>query len=160
MSHPDDTEALRLSFMPDRIRLLLVGESAPSSGKFFYRANSNAYHHIRTAFGRAGDPGFLYWFKSQGYYLDDLVLTPINKAANKDRRLAAQDGVRPLGNRIRSYAPRMVIAFSRQIGAEVAAALALSGVSAEYHCVRFPGSGQQGNFQHDMAPLMNRIAAL
>ena len=31
-----DTEKIRKLFKPDRIKLLLVGESPPASGKFFY----------------------------------------------------------------------------------------------------------------------------
>jgi len=32
----NNTEQLRQSFKPDNIRMLLVGESAPASGQFFY----------------------------------------------------------------------------------------------------------------------------
>lgn len=74
-------EELRHSFRPDEINTLFVGESPPHGGDFFYRCDSLLYRAKRCAFGEPED--FLADFKSRGFFLDDLVLTPINKITNK-----------------------------------------------------------------------------
>jgi hypothetical protein len=43
-------ERLRRRYQPDRIRVLLVGESPPASGRYFYVANSGLYRAIRDTF--------------------------------------------------------------------------------------------------------------
>ncbi|MBW6396299.1 hypothetical protein KPL78_00500 [Roseomonas sp. HJA6] len=153
----NDTEALRLSFRPERVRMLMVGESAPAGGTFFYRANSNAYREIRKAFGRDGDDGFLAWFKAQGFYLDDLVLTPINTTGRAERQSACEAGIAPLSERIRNYRPQMVIAFKKSICREVLEAVRRSGTGAAYECTHFPGVGQQAKFRADMALILPRL---
>jgi hypothetical protein len=46
-----DIEALRLSYKPEHIKILFVGESAPASGKFFYKGNSMLFlMHSRSIF--------------------------------------------------------------------------------------------------------------
>src|SRR5271166_2211160 len=78
-----EIEELRLSYRPKRIRTLFVGESAPLSGKFFYKEKEPTplARHIETALRLAGlrnGGPFLERFKSLGWYLDDLVLVPVN----------------------------------------------------------------------------------
>ena len=80
-------EALRAQFRPERITTLFVGESAPISGKFFYGGGTPLARHIETAMTLAGLGGsgtFLDRFKSYGWYLDDLVLSPVNDMTRYD----------------------------------------------------------------------------
>jgi hypothetical protein len=42
-------EAARAKFRPERITTLFVGESAPSSGDFFYHGNSAMTRHMQSA---------------------------------------------------------------------------------------------------------------
>jgi hypothetical protein len=42
-------EAARAKFRPERITTLFVGESAPSSGKFFYYGNTAMTRYMRSA---------------------------------------------------------------------------------------------------------------
>ena len=87
-------EDIRSSFRPAEIRVLFVGESAPQSGKFFYKGNSQVYGYMEKYLGQKlfqTRNNFLENFKVAGYYLDDLVLTPVNKAPrNEQKRLRVQ----------------------------------------------------------------------
>ena len=88
MGDMKDVEAVRQRYRPARIMTLFVGESARASGAFFYRGNTAMLKNMRSAMGMAsvesGD--FLERFKAYGWYLDDLVLTPVNKLTKSERR--------------------------------------------------------------------------
>ena len=79
--HPESVETVRAHYRPKTILTLFIGESAPYSGDFFYFGNTALTGYMHKAMGAAGLGGagdFLERFKSYGWYLDDLVLTPIN----------------------------------------------------------------------------------
>src|SRR5580693_4965629 len=99
-----DLEELRKNFRPDRITTLFVGESAPESGKFFYSGNSGLFRAMQKAFG--GRPTFLEDFKRSGFYLDDLVLTPVNKLERRERSRRRQEAVPELAKRLAEYKPK------------------------------------------------------
>jgi hypothetical protein len=103
----ESVESARARFRPDRITTLFVGESAPASGNFFYYDNSVLFRDMRRAvehaLGESGD--FLKSFKSYGWYLDDLVLTPVNHLT-KSRVLDAQNS---LAHRIAAYQPEAIV---------------------------------------------------
>src|SRR6516164_459292 len=69
-------EEIRASYRPERITTLFVGESAPHGGTFFYNQDSGLFREIRKAF--QGGAHFLETFRQSGFYLDDLVLEPVN----------------------------------------------------------------------------------
>ena len=81
-------EATRAKFRPERITTLFVGESAPASGDFFYYGNTGMTRYMRRAvefvLGQSSD--FLERFKAYGWYLDDLVLTPVNHLTKSSGR--------------------------------------------------------------------------
>jgi len=88
-------EAIRARYRPERIVTLFVGESAPASGKFFYGGETALARHIRQAMQAAklapdaiGHREFLDRFKSCGWYLDDLALTPIDQWGRPERAAA------------------------------------------------------------------------
>lgn len=147
-------DQIRNKYKPDCIRILFVGESAPAGGTFFYNANSQAYHTIRSFFGKDNDTCFLTWFKDQGFYLDDLVQRPINDTAQHERTAAWKAGIPDLAARIRSYHPQMVIAIVLKIRADVAEAARLSGTGATFHAVPFPGNGHQLKFKEAMSRIL------
>ena len=82
-----DTEELRKSYKPDKVKILFVGESPPAGGTFFYNANSNLYRNTKKAFEIALEKewsyDFLSDFKKMGCYLVDLCLIPVNKGMTK-----------------------------------------------------------------------------
>ena len=100
-------EAIRTSYRPQRITTLFVGESAPVSGKFFYIGNTLLARHVERAMNEAGLGGggnFLDRFKSYGWYLDDLVLNPVNHLTPPQRAasdLALKAGLEQRGTPLR-----------------------------------------------------------
>lgn len=87
-------EELRRQYRPDNVRVLMVGESPPVGGTFFYAANSNLFRHTKAAFEKAlrrtwsPDEAFLQFFSREGFFLDDLCLHPVNGLPNAERRRA------------------------------------------------------------------------
>jgi hypothetical protein len=81
-------EAVRKRFLPKRIATLFVGESAPHSGDFFYYGKNAMSAHMKRAvelaFGKSDDD-FLKAFQAYGWYLDDLVLEPVDHLPKPQR---------------------------------------------------------------------------
>ena len=146
-------EDIRSSFRPNEIRLLFVGESAPESGKFFYKRDSQMYRHMKTILGQnlfRSSSNFLENFKAAGCYLDDLVLTPVNKSSQNERKQACERAIPDLAKRIKDYNPYMVVALLKRIEKCVRKAVTISGVDARFYVTHFPGNGQHKNFECDI----------
>jgi hypothetical protein len=157
MSHNIETvEATRAQFRPSQITTLFVGESAPDSGDFFYYGNNAMLGYMRQAvehsLGEGGD--FLARFTVYGWYLDDLVLTPVNRLTKSERIakcLAAQSS---LATRIAEYRPLAIVSLLISIKAIVDAAAIEAGSTAQRFAVPFPGMGQQARFKAAMAEII------
>ena len=84
----ETVEAIRKRFFPERITNLFVGECAPHRGDFFYCGDSAMLTHMKRAvelaFGKSDD--FLKSFRACGWYLDDLVLEPVNHLPKLERK--------------------------------------------------------------------------
>ena len=90
---------IRQSFRPEEIRILFVGESPPVGGTFFYCGNSQMFNNMNRVIGGhlfESTNNFLINFKENGCYLDDLVLSPVNK---KSRAGESERGVHKLAIR-------------------------------------------------------------
>jgi hypothetical protein len=156
-----DTEAVRARYRPDRIVTLFVGESPPASGKFFYHGSITLAHAMKAAMTAAGlcddEDNVLERFKANGWYLDNLVLGPVNWLERSERRRKwreAQDG---LAARIKVYKPRAIVSVLKAIEDTVEAAAKAAGCDAELFAVPFPGMGQQARFHEAMAKIMPRL---
>jgi len=113
-----EVEALRASYRPQCITTLFVGESAPASGAFFYRGNTSLKRHMEQALaasGLVGNSDFLERFKSYGWYLDDLVLTPVDRLPRPERRLQCETALESLATRIADYQPQAIVSLMRGI---------------------------------------------
>ena len=102
-----DFENVRKSYRPRRITTLFVGESAPHGGTFFYNQNSGLFREIRKAF--KGTELFLEDFKRNGFYLDDLVLEPVNHLERQDRISLCRQSVSSFAKRLRNYKPEAIV---------------------------------------------------
>ncbi len=156
-------EATRARYRPKRIATLFVGESAPRSGAFFYCGNTGLAREMERAMGAAGliaSGDFLEQFKARGWYLDDLVLTPVNHLHAAERKRRCRDAEQSLAGRIARYQPRAIVSVLLGIKDNVEAAAISAGSSAPRFAVPFPGNGQQARFRREMAPILPRLPRL
>jgi hypothetical protein len=156
-------EAARAKFRPERITTLFVGESAPSSGDFFYYGNSAMTRHMQSAVqhslgGGGGD--FLERFKAYGWYLDDLVLTPVNNLTKSERRAKCLAAQKSLADRIVKYRPLAIVSFLLSIEGIVNAAANAADSDAPRFAVPFPGVGQQMRFRTAMTLIIPKLPRL
>jgi hypothetical protein len=157
--HPDAiaaVEALRTSYRPDRITTLFVGESAPVNGTFFYDGNNSMVRYmqraVETVLPGAGD--FLHRFRDYGWYLDDLVLSPVNHLNQAARKAAWYGSCDSLAARIAEYQPLAVVSLLSGIKDIVSDAARKAGSTATLYSVPFPGMGNQTKFHTEMLRIL------
>ncbi|WP_111732462.1 hypothetical protein [Roseovarius amoyensis] len=155
----EDVEPLRASYRPAKIKVLFVGESAPAGGAFFYKQTGQVHGQFRQALApHIGDnPTFVDAFKQAGFYLDDLVLEPVNWLSRSERQAIHSASIPSLAMRLKDYEAPLVVAFMKGIAAPVKAAIAASGTSCQFEVVSFPGNGRQGEFRSAMTAIMPKL---
>lgn len=155
----ENVEPLRARYRPAKIKVLFVGESAPAGGVFFYKETGQVHGQFRKALApHIGDnPTFVEAFKQAGFYLDDLVLEPVNWLSPSERQAMHTASIASLAERLKDYKAPRVVAFMRRIEAPVKAAIMASGVPCDLHVTPFPGNGRQGEFQLAMRAILSRL---
>ncbi len=154
-----DNESLRLRYKPDNIRLLLIGESPPASGKFFYLSSAMT-KFTSLAFEKAhrrtfnNDSDFLEYFKSCGCYLDDLSHIPVNNLNRHKREQQLRDCVDPLSKRIREANPSVIVICLRKIEGYVKEAVNKSGCNPKLYTLPYPGHGYQNDYIEGLASII------
>src|SRR5665213_552585 len=155
-------EEIRNRFRPQATRLLLVGESPPANGTFFYNADSRLYSHTITAFERAGlvperQAFFLDTFRDLGCFLDDLCRSPVNNRPRPERQAARDRSVPGLSSRLREIRPRVVVCVMIAIVPAVRRALEAAGMHEKaFHSVPFPAQGHQREYVEGLAQIVSR----
>jgi hypothetical protein len=149
-----DLEKLRHTFRPQHITTLFVGESVPDGGTFFYKENSLLYRFMKESFGDIAN--FLTEFKAKGFFLDDLVLCPVNKKTKEERAEHRRKGVASLARRMVDYGPSAVVIVMCAIKEQVVDAMGKAGLSHVPHYVTpFPSfPNNQRRFRAAMAKII------
>jgi hypothetical protein len=150
-------ERVRSSFRPDRITTLFVGESAPHGGTFFYNQDSGLFREIRKSF--RGQTRFLEDFKRNGFYLDDLVLEPVNHLRARDRRSLCRDAVSSFVERLKDYNPKAIVVLLMSIRPMALDAIRAAGLSCPVYCTPYPGFGNQLRFHRAMSEIIPNLPA-
>lgn len=139
-----DYERLRQQFRPERVRLLLVGESRPAAGSFFYLANSTLYRATleswQTAFGPVPPASrFMGRLQSEGIWLYDLAPAPVNRLRGRPRREAVEARAAELAALLAQESPDAVVVVKRSLAAVVREAMSAAHLSAQrLHVLPFP----------------------
>jgi hypothetical protein len=149
----------RQDHRPKRITTLFVAESAPAGGTFFYYGNGHLGRYLRRSIEEvlAGDGDFLERFHSYGWYLDDLVLAPVNHLKPRERKAAHLGAAQDLQRRIAEYRPLAIVCLLKSIGAIVRATASGAGFDGPFFEVPFPGNGQQRRFHLQMIDIIPEL---
>ena len=159
-------ETLRHSYLPTVCKVVLIGESAPDGGNFFYKGDTLCTYTKEAfciAFPDANIPNdnmmFLNFFRDHGFYLDDLSLITINNAGPQTRQQHNREGVPALANRLKDYKPEVVICIMLAISDYVKDALEKSKLPAAtpYYAIPFGGNGQQGRYRQKLAAILRDL---
>lgn len=157
-------ESLRKQYKPDKIKVLLVGESRPHGNTFFYSADSNLYNYMKEAFQTFygehfhGSNEFFSFLKERGVYLDDLCLEPVNNLSSAEKNNKRDQYVDSLANRIKEYKPEAIVIVLKGIQKNVQNAIVTSKQRIDFiEAVSFPACGQQGRFRTEMKETLGRL---
>ncbi len=153
-------EAVRARYRPQRIVTLFVGESAPEKGKFFYCGSTAMAGHLEPAIegsGLSGTGDLRDRFVTYGWYLDDLVLEPIDQWSRRERAAAWRAAQGCLAHRIGDYRPQAIVSLLKCIKKIVKQAATDAGSDAEFFAVPFPGQGHQRRFCKEMAVILPKL---
>ena len=148
-------EELRNGFRPDSISTLFVGESAPAGGTFFYCGNSTLFREMKKVFGNRDS--FLEDFKRKGFYLDDLVLVPVNNLPAIERKRLRRDAIEEFANRLIAYKPKAVVIVMKAIVPVVREAMRKAGISFEPFSVSHPAFGNSTRFRNGMTEIIDNL---
>lgn len=154
-------EELRKKFKPEKILILMVGESPPTNGTFFYKCNSRLFHETKKVFGEIfntqwrGCDDLLNFFKKKGFYLVDMCSKPVNQLDNAKRRSLLVKGIPMLKSRIQKWQPKVVIPVIQRIINEVNSAV--NGMAEVYPALPFPAQGHQPRFRTELAAILREL---
>lgn len=133
---PDEFEPLRDRYRPEVIRVLMLGESRPAGGTFFYKADSHLFYATREAWVRAHGSApygteFLDQLKDRGVWLYDLAAAPVNRMSGRPRREAVAARTAELVELLRTAVPSQVVAIKRSLEPAARSAMASAGLDLE-----------------------------
>ena len=126
---------------PEIVKVALIGESPPiKEGNLFYFApDSDLFNFTKEAFDNVYGKkikevkSFLSFFKSKGFYLDDLCHKPINDIKDEYKREGERrNSIDCLASRLAEYNPIVIIGIMKKIKDHITEAISLSKIEPLY----------------------------
>src|SRR5262245_44048724 len=113
-------------------------------------------HYMQQAVEKAlgVSENFLQSFKSYGWFLDDLILRPINHLPMSERMQERFNAQASLARRRAEYQPLAIVSLMHGIRYVVKEAARTAASPAQLYAVPFPGQGQQTRFRTEMAKII------
>lgn len=132
----DAYEELRVRYRPRAVRLLLIGESRPAGGTFFYLANSHLFRATHEAFERAlgalpAEEAFLTWLRTNGVWLYDVSPAQVNRLRGRPRQEAVDAHAAQLVEVLRDTKPEVAVVIKRTLAPLVRQAVQSAGLQSE-----------------------------
>ena len=163
----------RRKYRPRRVKLLLIAESPPSSGGFFYFETTIGRDHLfretmkALRFWPNDEPmrkgvdkrPMLQRFKSMGFYLLDASVFPVDKLSAKERRRAVLSQTRRLSNDVIRANPSYIFILKTTIYNTVSKALRELGMHKRLvnpMAVPFPSHGNQSAYRSRLRRALRR----
>lgn len=153
-------EKIRLKFKPKKISYLFIGESMPAGGTFFYFENSNLYFHLRDVFLNNFNWDkleFLKYFKSNGFYLDDLCQQSINQLSSSEKTSIRKAYEENLSLRIKKYKPNIIITTPKSIVKNVNRSIIQAELNIKNITLPFPAMGHQNEFDKELDIIIKEV---
>ena len=126
-------EPTRRKYRPHAVRILLVGEGPPASGRSFYNEDSGLYRAVRQsfliAFPYVAEGHFLDRFSASGCYLVDLCGFPVDDLEHFERIAARRRGEPRLTEILLKTSPEALVTVVKSTLPNVGRAIE----SAEWH---------------------------
>jgi len=155
-------EALRERYRPSRVVVLIVGESPPAGGGFFYapggsllgRATREAFEEaFGVRFGSYSE--FLGFFRSRGFFLVDLLDGRGRRVGEApEGELAA--AVQRLAGLVVELRPRLVVAVLCRVCGLVEEAVRIAGLGVPVVCLPFP-KWSKGRYVRGLAEVLRAL---
>lgn len=146
-------EELRQRYRPNDIKILFTAEAPPEADTFFYSGKSFFYIYTKQVFEtffkkEIDGTEFLDFFKTTGFYLDDLSHIPMafdEICSNKDSL------IKDFEDRLSLYKPEAIIITPKRIDGFVRQAISLSSMGNKIDpenifTLYFPGNGWQNKY--------------
>ena len=155
---------LRRRYRPTFVRVLVVGESPPASGRFFYKGDSGLYRAFREAFQvvdpAISDANFLRAFQGAGCYLVDLCDSPVDQLSPALRRNACVEGESALSQILKELQPETIVCVVHSIRSNVDRAVVSAGWQGQRLNLPYPGRWQRHRqiFIAQFVPLLRSLS--
>ena len=159
-----DSEDIRKTYKPNKIKIFFAGESIPAGGNFFYIGDSLTDHTkqaFEIAFRRSffDYEDFLNFFKQMNCYLDDLSLIPVNHMEPKKREKTLKKSVNSFSKKLDSYSPEIIIIIMKKIKKHVLEAVGKSNIdNVCIHTLTYPGYSMRNRTRYvdDLAKILKQ----
>ena len=155
-------EIVRELYYPSNgVRTLLIGESPPHGGTFFYRGDSYLFRYTKEGFEKAlnrafsDHAAFLDYFMRKGFYLDDLCLSPVNQLPSRERKDRRHEAESSLSERLGRHNPERIIVVMKGIEGNVKSALQNTGLRLKgFYVLPFPAMSHQRAYVEGLADIL------
>jgi hypothetical protein len=159
-----DYASARNKYRPDKVCLLLIAESPPSSGGYFYAEVTIGKDHLfretmkALEFWPINHPmrkgcdkrPMLAQFRSMGFFLIDTCELPVDKLSPEERRISTVQGALTLPKRVKELDPCRILIVKKTVFKPVKQVLSNEGFGDRILNVRplpFPSHGNQKKFR-------------
>ena len=154
----------RNKYRPDKISLLLIAESPPSSGGYFYLEKTIGKDHLfretmkalelwpydRPMAKGCDKRPMLKQFRSLGFFLIDTCELPVDNLRPKQRRISIVQGASTLPKRVKGLDPMRILIVKKTVFNPVKRVLSDAGFGERILNTRplpFPSHGNQRKFR-------------
>jgi len=161
----------RNKYRPTRVNVLLVAESPPSSGGYFYAEKAIGKDHLFRETMKALElwpvdrpmrkgcdkRPVLKQFQSLGFFLIYTCELPVDKMSPTQRRLSTIHGASTLPNRVKELDPGRILIVKKTVFNPVRQALSVTGFEDRIlnkRSLPFPSHGNQRRFRRMMRRLV------
>jgi hypothetical protein len=167
----------RRKYRPRKVRFLLIAESPPSSGGFFYFPTTIGKDHLfretmkALKFWPENEPmrkgidkrSMLRKFRSMGFYLLDACISPVDKMPPGERRRAVLSQTRRLSNDVIKTDPSHIFIVKTTIFNPVSQAMQEAGMHKRVintMAVPFPSHGNQRVYRSMLRRALRRTCQI